>query len=296
MPWQQLTFSAESLSVEALESALLEAGALAITYTDAADQPILEPAPGETPMWHDARVTALFEESLAYERIALTLLQHLRLPSLPHIDVELLPDRAWEREWLARFKPMQFGQRLWVCPTHRHVDAKDAVVVSLDPGLAFGTGTHATTALCLARLEQSINGVSSMLDYGCGSGILAIAALKLGVPNAVAVDIDPQAITASRNNAELNGVEARVMLGEVALADDTTPYDLVIANILAGPLMTLAASISAHVTPGGRLLLSGILEEQASDVIAAYMPWIEFAPMSRQDGWVLLDGTRKIGD
>ncbi|MEM8546918.1 MAG: 50S ribosomal protein L11 methyltransferase [Pseudomonadota bacterium] len=295
MPWQQLTVTLGELSPAATEEALLHAGALAITYTDAADQPILEPGPGETPLWTDARLTALFDEAVPFESIALSLLSGLELRTLPDLDVQLLPDREWEREWLDRFQPMAFGERLWVCPKHLEVDADDAVVVQLDPGLAFGTGTHATTALCLQQLDRLAGGLGRVLDFGCGSGVLAIAAIKLGATRATAVDIDTQAITATRNNARDNGVSEIITVGEVALAEQQAPYDVVLANILAAPLVELAPSLCQQLVAGGQVILSGILAAQAATVQAAYAPWIEFRPTARQDGWVMLAGTRKDG-
>lgn len=297
MAWQQLTMPLRALDQPRTEQALIDAGAVAITYTDAADQPILEPAPGEAPLWRDAIVTALFPEHTSIERIGLTLISELTLEHLPAFSVELLADREWEREWLESFKPMRFGERLWVCPHHADVDADGAVVIRLDPGLAFGTGTHATTALCLARLDSMPLEGLRVLDFGCGSGILAIAALLLGADAALGIDIDPQALTATASNATDNAVAGRL---ETAGADaaqtlDAASFDVVLANILARPLIELAPTLCESLRPGGRLLLSGILETQADEVLAAYSRFVEFAEVTRQDGWTLLDGVRKCG-
>ncbi|MEN7342215.1 MAG: 50S ribosomal protein L11 methyltransferase [Pseudomonadota bacterium] len=294
MGWQQLKMPLATLDQARCEQAMLDAGAAAITYTDAADQPILEPAPGEAPLWREAILTALFDDKLSFEHIALTLMTALDCETLPDFDIELLPEREWERAWLDNFHPMLFGRRLWVCPHQMTVDADDAVVVRLDPGLAFGTGTHATTSLCLQRLDALALDAPRVLDFGCGSGILAIAALKLGAREVDAVDIDPQAITATRTNASDNGVDAKLnaMLPN-AFAASPDHYDLVLANILAQPLIDNAALLCPVLRHGGRLLLSGILGEQAKAVRDAYAPWIEFAPIARQDGWVLLDGIRR---
>ncbi|MEL6871125.1 MAG: 50S ribosomal protein L11 methyltransferase [Pseudomonadota bacterium] len=293
MPWQQLTLTLGNLDHEAAETALLGAGAVAITYTDAADQPILEPAPGEVPMWSQARLTALFHEHASFERIALRLMSDLSLSALPPLDIALLADRAWEREWLSAFKPMQFGPRLWVAPQHAHIDAQHAIVLKLDPGLAFGTGTHATTALCLGALDGLPLDDARVLDFGCGSGILGIAALLLGAAHVHAVDIDPQAITATAENAATNDVAHALLAADVAsLTSDTLPFDVLLANILAQPLIDLAPRLASHLRPGGTLILSGILEAQAAEVAAAFTRWIEFAPLSRQDGWVMLNGRR----
>lgn len=294
MGWQQLKMPLATLDQARCEQAMLDAGAAAITYTDAADQPILEPAPGEAPLWRDAILTALFDDKISFEHIALTLMTALDCEKLPKLDIELLPEREWERAWLDDFQPMRFGERLWVCPHEMSVDAADAVIVRLDPGLAFGTGTHATTALCLSRLDGLTLAGSRVLDFGCGSGILAIAALKLGAEAVDAVDIDPQAVTATTNNAVENAVATRLttMLPD-AFSHPAASYDLVLANILAQPLIDNAELLCPVLRHGGRLLLSGILEAQADAVRAAYADWIEFAPIARQDGWVLLDGIRR---
>lgn len=293
MAWQQVTFALTDLDPEAVEAALLDAGAAAVTYTDDADQPILEPAPGEAPLWRDARVSALFAEDASIERIGLTLAAALEGAALPALDVALLPDREWEREWLRDYRPMRFGDGLVVAPHEADVDARGATVVRLDPGLAFGTGTHATTALCLAALADRPPVGDRVLDFGCGSGILAIAALKLGADAALATDIDPQALAATRENAAANGVADRLDTVAAPMTPAAASFDLVLANILAQPLVGLAPRLSAAIVPGGRILLSGILADQGESVVKAYDPFIEFEPPVMQDGWLMLDGTRK---
>lgn len=294
MGWQQVTLAVGDHDTESLETVLLDAGASAISYTDAADQPILEPLPGEAPLWRDARLTALFPDTVAIEAVSLALIGHLG--ELPALDIELLPERDWEREWLSHFKPHDFGHGLWVAPHEAQLDINaDMTVLRLDPGLAFGTGTHATTALCLARIAAlKLEGLS-VLDYGCGSGILAVAALLRGAESAVGLDIDPQAVTASAANAQANGVadRLRVELPDPSGELTTSPSDLVVANILAGPLIALAPQIAAAVAPGGRLLLSGVLDAQSPSVAEAYETWIEFTEPARQDGWVMLEGKRR---
>ena len=292
MPWQQLRMPVGSMDNEQLEQVLLDAGALSITYTDAADQPILEPAPGEVPMWREAIVQALFKEQTNVEQISLHLISGMQLSKLPDFDVELLADRDWEREWLVDFKPMQFGERLWVCPHEFEHTAAGAITLRLDPGLAFGTGTHPTTALCLTKLSNADLSGKSVLDFGSGSGILGIAALLLGAKEVLALDIDPQALTASENNARENHVADRLTVG-MPSALESKSFDVVIANILAKPLIELASTLSAALQPGGQLMLSGILEQQATDVMQAYAQWIDFAQPCRQDGWVLLTGERR---
>ncbi|MEL7297623.1 MAG: 50S ribosomal protein L11 methyltransferase [Pseudomonadota bacterium] len=294
MGWQQLKMPLAGLDQERCEQAMLDAGAVAITYTDAADQPILEPAPGEAPLWHDAVLTALFDDQISYEHIALTLLSALGLPSLPNIDIDLLPERDWERAWLDDFKPMRFGDRLWVCPHAMSVSAADATIIKLDPGLAFGTGTHATTALCLTRLDGLALGGARVLDYGCGSGILAIASLLLDAASVDAVDIDPQALTAAMRNAADNDVANSLnCVLPAAWQPPDDGYDVVLANILAQPLMSLVETLSHALRSDGVLLLSGILEDQADAVMQKYDSFIEFAQPKRQDGWVLLEGARR---
>lgn len=293
MAWQQITLALSGLDADTVESALLDAGAAAVTYTDAADQPILEPAPGEAPLWREARVTAMFAEDANIEHIGLTLAAQLDGADLPALDVALLPDREWEREWLRDYRPMRFAERLWVAPHGADLDAGADIVVRLDPGLAFGTGTHATTALCLTALAQQPPTGARVLDFGCGSGLLAIAALKLGALAAVATDIDPQALTATRENARANGVADHIETLMAPVAALPRDFDVVIANILAQPLIDLADTIAGALGPGGRLLLSGILADQAAAVVKAYDPFVEFDPAAVQDGWVMLEGVRR---
>lgn len=285
----------ESLNREAVEEIFARHGASSITLTDAGDKPVLEPAPGETPLWPDVRITGLFAGDTDFAALKTDLKSSLGLATLPTHDINALEDRDWEREWLKDFSAMKFGSRLWICPGDETVGETDAVVVRLDPGLAFGTGTHPTTALCLEWLDQLDLTGKRMLDYGCGSGVLAIAAVLLGADRAVAMDIDSQAVRATIDNAERNNVRDRLQVGNHArgIAGE---FDVVVANILAGPLIELAQSICTHVKGGCLLALSGILSEQVGDVLAAYRPWIEFEePEYReQDGqvWARLNGRR----
>ena len=226
------------------------------------------------------------------------LLCSLQLKSLPHHEIQVLADRDWEREWLRDLTPLKFGNRLWVCPERSTADDPDAVIVHLDPGLAFGTGTHPTTALCLEWLDSLVLEGTSMLDVGCGSGILAIAALRLGCRHAVAYDIDPQAITATRMNAERNGVGEHLTV-TVEAPEVKPEYDVVVANILARPLIETATTLCSYLKRGSLLALSGILSSQVDDVRAAYGRWIDFdAPVAREQGgqtWVRLTGQRIEG-
>jgi ribosomal protein L11 methyltransferase len=293
MEWLQFDMRLEALNPERVEAILLRHGAHSVTFSDAGDRPVLEPAPGEMPLWNDTRITGLFDADADLAAVAADL--QASLGALPDYRIEALVDRDWEREWLRDFGPMRFGERLWICPGN--TDAGDgAVVVRLDPGLAFGTGTHATTAMCLEWLDAARLQGRQLLDYGCGSGVLAIAALKLGCNRAHAMDIDVQAVTATRQNAMQNGVLDRLMITSSA-ADIDGEYDVVVANILAGPLVELAESISAHVKSDGMLVLSGILADQVDEVTAAYLHSVDFdEPRFREQGgqtWTRLSGRKR---
>jgi ribosomal protein L11 methyltransferase len=291
MPHLQLTIDIDRHAPEPIEDALFELGALSVTLVDAADDPVLEPAPGETPLWPTITVKAIFDS--ATDPIALQAALSERLPpSLPPPRFETLPDKAWEREWLKDFRPMQFGHRLWVCPGGLPAGDPNGIRIELDPGLAFGTGTHPTTALCLEWLESAALDGRSIVDYGCGSGILAIAAALLGAAEVRAVDIDPQALIATEANAGRNGVRAKLQITR----DHDLPRagtDVLVANILAGPLVELAPAFAAAVRSGGQIALSGILTGQANTVTAAYRPWFDIALTATRDGWTLLAGQRR---
>ena len=296
MEWQQFVMNLETLNPASVEEILIRLGAQSVTFTDAGDRPVLEPGPGETPLWHRTRITALFEPGADMAGLITDLQKSLALKELPEYHLETLAERDWEREWLKDFGPMRFGRRLWVCPTGSRPQQPDAVMVRLDPGLAFGTGTHATTAMCLEWLDSLDLAGKAVLDYGCGSGVLAIAALKLGCERAHATDIDPQAVLATRLNAAENGVQEHLAVSGSA-ENIEGDFDVVVANILAGTLAELAADIAGHVRPGGKLGLSGILSEQAEDVREAYAPWVDFdEPGFRpQDGqiWARLAGSKR---
>lgn len=296
MDWQQFVMNLDALDPGAVETIFNRHGAWSVTLSDAGDRPVLEPAPGETPLWPDTRITALFSPDADLGRLVDALLADLGVSELPPHRVERLTDRAWEREWLKDFGPMKFGRRLWISPGGTAVEQADAVVLRLDPGLAFGTGTHATTALCLDWLDGLSLPGKTMLDYGSGSGILAIAALKLGCRSATAMDIDPQAVLATGQNALANDVAGRLTVCGSA-ASISGHFDVVVANILAGPLVQFAESITSTLARQGMLALSGVLCEQAAAVMAAYEPWIMFdEPTFReQDGqtWARLTGSSR---
>ena len=290
MEWRQFVISLESIEPALLEEVLLRHGAQSVTLSDAGNDPVLEPLPGSTPLWSDTRLTALFAADADFESLRTDIEQTLAIDVLPDNHVEALADCAWERQWLKDFGPMRFGERLWVSPEGFTIDADDAVVVRLDPGLAFGTGTHATTALCLEWLDKIDIGDKTLLDFGCGSGILAIAALKLGAKSVTAVDIDLQAITATRQNALSNEVDDRLETTmQIDQLDDK--FDFVVANILAGTLVDRATFVCDRLKSGGRLALSGILADQVADVSAAYRHCIEFAAAEYRDNWARLSGT-----
>ena len=296
MEWQQFVMNLEALNPASVEEILIRHGAQSVTFSDAGDVPVLEPSPGETPLWNNTRITGLFDPGVDMAAVLADLRSSLALDQLPDHRLETLADRDWEREWLRDFGPMQFGRRLWVCPADSEPDRSNAVIVRLDPGLAFGTGTHATTAMCLEWLDAIDLQGRTVLDYGCGSGVLAIAALKLGCKQAHAMDIDVQAVTATRENAAQNGVQDRLTVSAPEREIDGQ-FDVVLANILAGPLVELAGSISDRVRSGGQLALSGILSEQAPEVLEAYAPWVDFdePEFRQQDGqtWTRLTGRKR---
>ncbi len=292
MPWLQVRLAITPEQAETFEDALLEVGAVSVTFMDAEDQPIFEPDLGTTPLWSHTHLLALFEA----DTDETALIAHLQLlcgGSLPEHHVERIEDQDWERSWMDNFQPMRFGQRLWIVPSWHDAPEPEAVNLLLDPGLAFGTGTHPTTALCLEWLDgQTLDGCT-VLDFGCGSGILAIAALLLGAPQALGTDIDPQALEASRDNASRNGIDPARFPVYLPAELPQQPVDVVVANILAGPLVSLAPQITALVKAGGRLALSGILAEQAEEVRAAYADAFELDPTAIKDGWVRISGIRR---
>jgi ribosomal protein L11 methyltransferase len=298
MPWLQIKVSIPPEQAETYEDLLLAAGCAAVTYQDAADQPIFEPDLGTTPLWNDTVVTGLFaaehdlRETLALLRAAQQSLDSAPNP-LPEFKAEILEDKDWEREWMDSYHPMRFGNRLWVCPSWREAPEPDAVNMMLDPGLAFGTGTHPTTALCLEWLDaQELDG-KQVIDYGCGSGILGIAALLLGARHVQAVDIDPQALTATRDNLQRNKLPASALDAYLPLDAPLTQADLLVANILAGPLCELAPTLAARVRAGGRILLSGLLSQQADEIRSTYSQWFDMDAPGEREGWIRISGTRK---
>ncbi|WP_086481299.1 50S ribosomal protein L11 methyltransferase [Oceanospirillum sanctuarii] len=296
MPWLQIKMDTNPAHAEVLEEFLLAAGANAVTLEDGADQPLFEPIRGTTPLWTQTRITGLFDA----EQDSEAMLQGLQLgwasvfpdQAFPSPRIEILEDKDWEREWMENFHPIQVGNRLWICPSWKEAPNPEATNLQLDPGLAFGTGTHPTTFMCLQWLDENDVAGQTVVDYGCGSGILGVAALLLGAEKAYGVDNDPQALVATRENTDRNGLPAESFdvfypgkIGDVKA-------DLMLANILAGPLIDLAPTISALVKDQGKLVLSGILSHQADDVMAAYAPWFNFDPVKQKEEWVCLSAVK----
>ena len=295
MTFYEIEFPLAALNTETVEQALLAIGASSITFLDRGDEPVLEPGLGEVRLWSDTLVRALFEESSVLSYEAVRNLDRLAACLGPHITntarLRAVEPEGWERAWLTDWKSLRFGRRLWVCPTTADLpDDPDAVVVRLDPGLAFGTGTHPTTALCLQILESLPLSGRSVIDYGCGSGILGIAALRLGAAHVTAVDLDPQALLATRDNAIGNGVFDRIHIQGIEEGLQTA--FCVVANILAGPLIELAPTLSAACEPGGYLLLSGLLKRQAYEVKAAYAAGFAMVQVVEREDWCCIYARR----
>lgn len=292
--WLQLMVTVDEDLAEAVSDALMDAGASSVSFLDAGDQPLFEPPLGTTPVWAQTRVVGLFEADADLAAVRLSLERSFGADKFRDWSEEALADQAWERAWLEHFRPMRFGDRLWVCPTGFTVEETGAAVMLLDPGLAFGTGTHPTTALCLEWLDAAALKGAVVLDYGCGSGILGIAAALLGAERVYAVDIDPQALVATSDNARKNEVEDKI---EIALPERLSSFesDVVLANILANPLMELADELRSRLRVGGRIVLSGVLAEQAEAVMAVYaLKGFEMEPVAISEGWARLAGVRRV--
>ena len=292
MPWVQITLSSSPENSEFLEDMLLLCGAGAVSMLDGADQPVFEPIKGTTPLWQDTQVMGLFEADTDGDALLDYLgngwLAAFANTPFPNYKLEILEDKDWERQWMDRFEPLQFGSRLWVCPSWKPVPDPMAVNLMLDPGLAFGTGSHPTTALCLQWIaEQDWQG-KTVIDYGCGSGILAIGAMLMGAERVLGVDNDTQALTATKDNAQRNGIA-------VFLPENTPKeaVDVMLANILAGPLIDMAAHLAELTKVRGLITLSGILEHQADAVVEAYSPWFDMHTVVSKDEWVRIDGIKR---
>ena len=298
--WLALTFQVAPAFVEPISDALLELGAVSADVTDAhvgSDQEVpvfAEPHWNSDAHWSLAQVRVLWAPDAEVGDLLHTACEAVGLSPVPRYEVDEVEDRDWVRATQAQFVPVPVSQRLWIVPTWHEPPSAPAINLRLDPGLAFGTGSHPTTWQCLRWLDANLRGAESVLDYGCGSGILAIAAAKLGAASAVGTDIDPQALRTAHDNAVINGVEISWVAPEDLPSHDT--YDIVLANILANPLRILAPLLIARVRPGGFLVLAGILDRQAGEVILAYAPWVALTPFEPRDGWTSLVGQRRNGD
>ena len=297
MPWLSLIVDSDAEHAEALSEALLELGALSVDLLDAdadtPDEQAIFGEPGEPPpgVWQHNRVSALFDSDKDVGEILRNASALIGLDQVPEHRIETLDDNDWVRLTQSQFEPIPISSRLWIVPTWHTASDPNAINIVLDPGLAFGTGSHPTTRLCLRWLDSNLQGGERVLDYGCGSGILAIAAMKLGAAHATGVDVDFQAVSASRDNAIANQV------GNVQfyLPDDApqSSYDLVIANILTNPLRLLAPLLAKATRPGGQIVLSGILEEQAQEVMSIYQQWFDLSAPIFEDGWSCLSGRKR---
>ncbi|MCG7535617.1 50S ribosomal protein L11 methyltransferase [Pseudoalteromonas sp. OOF1S-7] len=289
MAWIQIRIDADKTSADHYSDLLMEIGCPSVTYVDGQNNPIYEPKPGEVLLWPQTIVIGLFEANHDMQAVVDYLKTASDMPL--KYKLEQLEDKDWEREWMDNFHPIKFGGRLWICPSWRDVPDPDAVNVLLDPGLAFGTGTHATTALCLQWLEQQDLSGKTVVDFGCGSGILGIAAIKLGAERVIGIDIDPQALVASRDNAARNGVADQL---EVYLPENQPEFsaDIVVANILAQPLRELHEVILGFLKPGGEIAMSGILEEQAQSVADVYAPFLTLEAIAQEGEWTRVSGKK----
>jgi ribosomal protein L11 methyltransferase len=292
MPWLQLHIHSGPNRAEAIENALLGAGAASVTFQDRADEPILEPALGETPLWQLTRITGLFDAGVDTREAIATIAGALDFP-LPEHHWEQLEDKDWQREWMRDYRPIQCSEDLWICPSWLEPPNPAATNVQMDPGLAFGTGDHPTTLLCLQWLARQNLRDADIVDYGCGSGILGIAALLRGARQLLATDIDPQALLATAENCRRNQIDPARLSVFLPHQLPETSADLVFANILAGPLVELAPVLTRLTRPGGKLCLAGLLEPQRALVMAAYAADFEFEPPRSQGEWVQLSATRR---
>jgi len=291
LAWIQLIFNSTPDDAEALSDQLLDTGASAVTFQDNEDQPIYEPEIGTTPLWPATNVIALYDAETDTDMLIGILTGMMAPQALPSYRIEAVEDKDWIREWMDNFQPMNFGEKLWICPSWHTPPQADAINIMLDPGLAFGTGTHPTTALCLNWLDQSDVKGKVVIDYGCGSGILAIAAALLGAKKVIGVDTDPQALEATQANAERNGVKIDTYLPDDC-PDETC--DLLLANILAGPLQSLSERLAGLSKSGAMIVLSGILDVQAEDVSQSYQTWFDMKAPVLKDEWIRLVGQKRL--
>ncbi|MFV1997897.1 MAG: 50S ribosomal protein L11 methyltransferase [Acidiferrobacterales bacterium] len=293
MPWQQLVLESDREQAILISDLMTTLGAHSVSLQDSRDEPVFDRLDGNQPLWSQTTVSGLWPEGVDLKTVICKLGEAITPLPLPHWRVETLVDQQWERVWLDRYQPININNRLRICPVGQQPRGKALPTIYLDPGLAFGTGTHATTQLCLEWLSKQNLGGCNIIDYGCGSGILAIAALKLGADNAVGVDIDARAVEISLENAKTNAVSDRYTAKLSADITNNLQAEVVIANILAEPLMALAPVLEKMVATGGQLVLSGLLEEQAEQVRAWYQHAFDLT-LETRDGWALLAGPGKV--
>lgn len=294
--WLQLVCFTHQQHHEAIENVMEAANALSITWQDAADTPVLEPLPGETPLWNDLIITALFDFDTDLSALTSQLRENKQAWQIEDFLIETIEDQDWERVWMKNFHPMKFGQNLWIYPSNHEIPEDQSVKILLDPGLAFGTGTHPTTALCLEWLDQNQPKDKMAIDYGCGSGVLALAAIKLGAKKVIATDIDPQALTATQDNMQRNNIADNLIeryLPDQMDAINFEGVDLVLANILCGPLLELYPQLSSLTRSAGKLVISGLLSEQADELINTYSESFGDFEIKEKEGWVRISATRK---
>jgi len=293
MPWLQLNIQTTAEYTDSINTYLNLLGAVAITLQDAADQPLLEPELNTTPLWDQVNILSLFNPDISIDKIIAFIKTQLSNNAIRSYHTELLAEKNWERAWLKDFHAMKFGKNLWICPSVETPVDPNAVNIILDPGLAFGTGTHPTTALCLEWLDANPPQNQTVIDYGCGSGILAIAALKLGAQEVWAIDHDEQALIATRDNAERNQINLNQL--QIALPKQLPKLqaDLLIANIIANPLIELAPYFAQLIKPHGKIVLSGILKSQTDDIKQAYAEWFTIKNIAEKDEWIRIEGVRE---
>lgn len=292
MPWLQLRINCARDTANLVETALEHCDCLAVTFEDNADQPIFEPQLGETPLWQETRVTGLFDADVDTTQISKQINVSLNTLELGH-HWHILEDKDWEREWMSHYSPIQCADNLWICPSWTPPPDPQATNLMLDPGLAFGTGTHPTTFLCLQWLAKQAFEQKRVIDYGCGSGILGIAALLLGAPIVIGTDIDPQALLATQENVKRNNLASDRFPVFFPNRCPQEPADIVLANILAGPLVELAPTLISLLKPSGLLCLSGLLSSQQADIEKAYNADILIENISEKDGWICVTGRKK---
>ncbi len=292
MPWLEIRFQSASAEIEETEHLLNQLGACSVSIHDAGDQPVLEPAPGEFPLWQDLQIRALFEANAEAKHVTATIARELNVDE-KLIEHKNIADQHWETLWMDDFKPIQFGQRLWICPSWTEPPDPNATNLMLDPGMAFGSGTHPTTFMCMQYLDENPPADQQVLDYGCGSGILALAAALLGARHVTGVDIDPQAILAATQNAKKNALAEDIFDFYPANELSALKCDLLLANILSETLIQLSNELKSLVTVGGNIVLSGVLEYQTEAVVAAYSDCFDVTEIKHQDEWVMISAKKQ---